>query len=44
MIGFKLGKNKQAIAYLERIKKEFKESREANMVSVQIAKIKSIID
>ena len=44
MIGFNLGKNKQAIAYLERIKKEFKESREANMVSVQIAKIKSIID
>ena len=44
MIGSKLGKNKQSIAYLERIKKEFKESREAKMVSVQIAKIKSIID
>ena len=44
MISSKLGKNKQALAYLERIKKEFKESREANMVSVQIAKIKSIID
>ena len=44
MIGSKLGRNKQSIAYLERIKKEFKESREAKMVSVQIAKIKSIID
>ena len=44
IIGSKLGKNKQALAYLERIKKEFKESREAKMVSVQIAKIKSIID
>tara|TARA_X000001036_G_scaffold144411_1_gene137262 strand:+ start:1186 stop:1953 length:768 start_codon:yes stop_codon:yes gene_type:complete len=44
IIGSKLGKNKQALAYLERIKKEFKESHEAKMVSVQIAKIKSIID
>ena len=44
MISSKLGKNKQALAYLERIKKDFKESREAKMVSVQIAKIKSIID
>jgi hypothetical protein len=44
MIGSKLGKNIQSIAYLERIKKEFKESPEAKMVSVQIAKIKSIID
>jgi len=44
IIGSKLGKNKQALAYLERIKKEFKESGEAKMVSVQIAKIKSIMD
>jgi len=44
IIGSKLGKNKQALAYLERIKKEFKESGEAKMVSVQIAKIKSIKD
>jgi hypothetical protein len=43
MIGFKLGKDSQALTYLERIDKEFKESQEANMVAVQIAKLKSIL-
>ena len=43
MIGSKLGKDSQALTYLERIDKEFKESQEANMVAVQIAKLKSIL-
>ena len=43
MIGSKLGKDSQALTYLERIDKEFKESQEANMVPVQIAKLKSIL-
>ena len=43
MIGSKLGKDTQALTYLERIDKEFKESQEANMVAVQIAKLKSIL-
>ena len=43
MIGSKLGKDSQALIYLERIDKEFKESQEANMVAVQIAKLKSIL-
>ncbi len=43
MIGSKLEKNIQSLAYLERIKKEFKESQEANIVDVQISKIKSSI-
>lgn len=43
MIGSKLGKDSQALTYLERIEKEFKESQEANMVAVQIAKLKSIL-
>ena len=43
MIGSKLGKDSQALTYLERIDKEFKESQEANMVAVHIAKLKSIL-
>ena len=43
MIGSKLGKDSQALTYLERIDKEFKKSQEANMVAVQIAKLKSIL-
>ena len=43
MIGSKLGRDLQALTYLERIDKEFKESQEANMVAVQIAKLKSIL-
>ena len=35
MIGSKLGKDSQALTYLERIDKEFKESQEANMVAVR---------
>jgi TolA-binding protein len=43
MMSSKLGKDSQALTYLERINKEFKESQEANMVTVQIAKLKSML-
>ena len=43
MVGSKLGKNAQALTYLNRIEKEFKESQEASRVAIQIAKLKSVM-
>ena len=43
MLGAKLGKNSQALVYLKRIEKEFKESQEAGLVEVQIAILETLM-
>ena len=43
MISVRLKKNSQSLSYLNRIKKEFPESDEANLVDVQIAKLVSLL-
>ena len=43
MLGAELGKNSQALIYLKRIEKEFKESQEANFAEVQIAKLETLL-
>ncbi len=43
MLGAELGKNSQALVFLKRIDKEFKESQEAGLVEVQIARLETVM-
>ena len=42
LVGIELGKNKQALTYLQRIKTEFAQSKEAELVDVQIGRLEHL--
>jgi tetratricopeptide (TPR) repeat protein len=42
LVGIELGKNKQALTYLQRIKTEFAQYKEAELVDVQIGRLEQL--